>query len=419
MTLYKKYKRIKEKIDLKVNGYNLANLISTDLILYIFNQEKESLFKSIIKRVFFIPNFMEIFYDINKNNILISHLIDRKDYNNIINLVSKEIDNTQIINTYNLKYTFYLNIINIFKSISYIKKYYQDESLKDKFYLFLFICRAMNIISYLENHNEDIALPRKFIAFNCAYLWDNYLVQFYKKRKIQTYTLNHGITYAFKDESKHIPVDVISCGENFTADYMLCWSEYVIEEMNSIGIPKSKLKLAGNIIYKNKLTYIPQSFNNCIVFLSRGVYSKNNLDLLDLLGQVSQELNINFSVKCHPQNYSQRYISKCQEYGFELMDKNVSLVDIFKNKKFDFSIAYNTTVYYESFANNLYSLVYIDQDCEPVEFNSNGFSTVNELLEKIKQYRNLSQNEILNDSIYFSKNILGATINNYKEILND
>lgn len=391
-TLYKQYTTLKNKLDYTYKGYNLKNLVP-GYLNFIFAEETPPV-KEVAKAFFKSTQSIDLrkVSDCN-SSVVLSQLINRSDYTELVEAAKKDYDDATIIDLSKLP------IIKLSPfSFSYLKHFAKaskiiftrniEWSFMTKLYLIALLTMLFNHIKLLSKKEPNKKI-KKYICFNSAYKDESLLTEYFNQNKVETITLQHGI---FCDFKLFIPFDVINF-DNLLAKKVLCWGQSTIDYLSQNGFDKSRLILKGNPKYtgislNNKS--IDLSFTRCLVLLGRGIYTPTNEKLLKILSEYNRthDNKILFYLKKHP------FLLDSDHKTFGSIDnkmiflgKEHSVQEILKSDLVDFSIAVNTTAYYESLALGKVSLRWVESENEEFHGMDDKFKTLDELNLKIDFYR--------------------------------
>ena len=392
-----KYKKTKNKFDYSYKGYNLKFIIP-GYLNFVFDGDVPSskdVFKSFI-------NSFEVF-DLKEtikanSQVLITYLINRSDYKDLAYAAQKLYPGSEVINIESLP----KRKVSPF-SVTYIKHFWLSlwlifsrnigDGIASKFYLIASVIKILNLIKFVEQQKETHI--DKYICFNSAYREEAVLTTYFNKRNVETITMQHGIFCDFKIK---IPFDIIN-HENITAQKLLCWGQSTIDYMSKQGMEESRFILEGNLKYRNiKIEYINQNFRSCLVLLGRGNYIATNNKLLEVLSEFNKTSNypIKFYVKKHP------FLDDKEHKQFADIKNNIVFIgkehtvqEVLESSLVDFSIAVNTTAYYESLALGKPCLRWIESENEEFFGMDDKFENILEFNNRIKELKDMDQEEIL------------------------
>lgn len=398
---YNQYKDIKKKFDYTYKGYNLKYLIPGYLTL-VFSGDKP-VGRDVFKEFYTnrrIPDLGKVLD--SQKETLITYLINRTDYRDLALAAQKLYNDTEIINLSELP------VKNIsFFGITYIKHFFLSlwlilshsigEGFNSKIFYVALSMRIMNEILLLEKTSNPNNIKR-YICFNSAYKEESILTEYFKKRNVETITLQHGI---FCDFNIVTPFDVIN-HENLLSNKLLCWGQSTIDYMADKGMEASQFILEGNLKYKNfEIGEVKQSFSSCLVLLGRALYIDTNNKLLELLRNYNIRHNnsIVFYIKKHPFLMDEEH-KKFADVKDNLifLGKEHSVQEILKSDLVDFSISVNTTAYYESLALGKPCLRWTESENEVFYGMDDKFDSAEQFEEKIQLFKNMDttilQNEV-------------------------
>jgi hypothetical protein len=244
------------------------------------------------------------------------------------------------------------------------------------------------------------------------------LCQFFRKRNIPVYGIQHGVHCTAHEHPFYIPYDVVNI-ENFQADYMLAWGAFTKEVLLKEGYPETSYVLAGNPKYSDfkKIRANNTSFQKCIVCLARDVYRTYNLQLIELVGAMKRD-GFDVYIKMHPRSDMNIYKTLIDKFNLTLLDTSMSVQQSITELNPDFVIVYNSTVYYEYYINNVIAFrfgVYAND----IPFGmKDEFSTMEELKQRIDAFKNRDPEELNAEINEVIGRFCTLGVNNYAKILN-
>lgn len=397
-TYFNNYKSVKEKFNYFYKGYNIKYLVP-GYLGFLFAGEKP-LTRDVFKEFYISTQSIDLSEVLisDQYSTLITYLIDRSDYRDLT-LAAKELfENSEVINLTTLSKK---NISPI--GITYIKHFWIatwivltrsiGKGITSKLFYIALTIKILNQISVVEK--TKITTIKRYVCFNSAYKEEAVLTAYFNKRNIETITLQHGVFCNFK---LSIPFDIIN-HENLTANKLLCWGQSTIDYMQDKGMDKSRFILAGNLKYKKiDLGHINQRFGRCLVLLGRSNYIETNNKLLESLTEfnIKTDNSITFYVKKHPflmdQDHKQ-YANITNNMIF--LGREHSVQEVLESDLVDFSIAVNTTAYYESLALGKPCFRWTESENEDFYGMDDKFRTIEEFENLIKVSKEKDQRQIL------------------------
>lgn len=393
---YNRYKALLDKLSYSYKGYDLRYLLP-GYFTFAFSDDPISakdVFKEFYQgtQLFDLEKVLE-----SKHANTITYLINRSDYKDLAYAAKDLFPDADVLNIESLS----KKKISFWK-LSYIKHLYTaarivffrsvQESFMTKVFLVALITKVFNYISLVEKANLSASISR-YICFNTAYKEESLLTLYFQKRNIETITLQHGI---FCDFRSVVPFDCINF-ENLIADKVLCWGQSTIDYLVDKGIDRSRLILTGNPKYKNiQIGHVDRSFTKCLVLLGRQVYIASNEKLLELLTEYNRKHGnkILFYLKKHPflmDNDHKSFASVADNMIF--LGKEHSVQEILKSDLVNFSIAVNTTAYYESLALGKVSLRWSEAENEEFEGMDDKFYNLEGFERKLEEFKTKSEEE--------------------------
>lgn len=394
---YNRYKSLIEKLSYLHEGYNLKYLLPG---YFTFVFDDNPLVARDVFKEFYLGTQL---FDLNKvlentSSSVITFLINRSDYHDLAVAAQESYPDSEVFNIESLPkkrispFSFsYLK--NLFKAFSIVFFRSIQESFMTKLYLVGLITKIFNYIHLVEKAESCQNISR-YICFNTAYREESLLTLYFKKRGIETITMQHGI---FCDFKKVIPFDCINL-DNLIADKVLCWGQSTVDYLLTKGFEPSRLILMGNPKYKNiEINFVDQSFSKCLVLLGRQVYIPSNDKLLQLLKEYNRKHNnkILFYIKKHPFLMDQDHKSYASiAANMIFLGKEHSVQEVLKSDMVDFTIAVNTTAYYESLALGKISLRWSESENEEFIGMDDKFYNIEDFESKVEKFGSKPQEEI-------------------------
>lgn len=399
-TYFNKYKTIKSKYNYTYKGYNLNSLIP-GYLGFVFSGETP-IGRDVFKEFYTCNQILNMSRVIEESHsTVISYLINRGDYKDLAYSAKSLYDDSVVINLSELpkeKISFF--------SITFIKHFWLafilifskgiGGSVIEKLFFIALTIRLLNQINKIEAVKFTTSVKR-YICFNSAYREEALLTAYFNKRNIETITMQHGI---FCDFKLHIPFDIIN-HENLTAQKLLCWGQSTIDYMDKRGMDRSRFILEGNLKYKDiEIGEVNQKFQRCLVLLGRGNYINTNNRLLEMLTRFNEQSgdSIVFYIKKHP------FLMDEEHKQYANISKNIvflgrehSVQEVLKSDMVDFSIAVNTTAYYESLALGKPCLRWTEEENEVFFGMDDKFDSEKEFVEKIKSLQEMNQELICSE----------------------
>lgn len=406
-SLFDKYKVVKSLLDYDYKGYPIDKIVAVDIISLVYNKKQFSvreLLNIFSTRRIHLPKESEVLYSIGNYK--------RADYYELLSFVRTDID-SDLLDLSLVDKTFCFSIKNLYQAFRLVFRNDIGLGFLSKLSLLASVTYSMNVIDYLES--QSLSKIRIFCSF-CSNLTDEAILDFYfQKKKIPTYTLQHGLWFLFDSP----PIDVIIY-ENLVANRLLCWGQYTKDEFVKYGIDESRLIVAG---YPKKIKQLVALNLNkrkkrIVILFARVLFDSNNLELISLIANMNKEVDVEF--KLHPSLCIEKYKSLAKKYGFKLAPSG-TIQDLLSNGEYDYSISYNSTAYYDSYINNCISFRYKDKDADnSIDVLDDSFSSIQEFYEKLA----LIQEKELNNKLWHEVEkrlnyILGYGVNEYAFSKND
>lgn len=412
MTDFDRYKSLKEKFNFVYEGICLNRVLALP-IWFVANGGYNFSWKR-IALAFLAIDVKKMKFNPQRNTILSTYgRYVRKDHLELYNTVLKRLDEEASYNN-SLTFGWKLSVhpIVICQVLKFVFINLRDTSLSlwSKWKLIIECIHYCNIIEELKY--MDFTGVQKYLC-QCSVLdLENLLTQFFKLRNIPTYSLQEGVYFIFK---KNPPLDSIQY-ENFETDNLLCWGQFSVDEYISYGISPKRLSLAG---YPKKVELHTMkkdnSYKKCMVLIARDSFQATNMKLLEMLSKVS--FNCCFELKLHPScdlSYYSEYARTCHMH---VIPKDATIDECLNNIEYDFSIAINTTAYYEALMRGLPCLRFYDGTFDLMSGYKDVFETLEGFLECLGGIRSLAEDEYQKEIDNVLKYAIGVEIDNYQKIL--
>jgi hypothetical protein len=412
MEQFNKYKELKNRLNIVYKGINFNKVLAFD----IWNWANYSHSFSIKHLIYFVISLnLKNFKTCScKNTILTTYgLYNRNDHNELYNIIIDKLGDNAVNNNllrFKKKVKIDLKIIIFFTKQIFLKLQKSNFSFIDKLIITARFTYYAGIFEEFQRH--DFNTVKKYLAF-CGILdVENLLTQFLQQKGIKTFSLQHGITFIY---SKDIPIDSINY-ENFQSDILLCWGQYNIDEYSKYGIPSDKLIVAGYPKTVKKIALdTTNKFKSCLVLLARNQYDESNRKLLSIL---LKQYDFEFYLKLHPSLNYEDYTEFAEKNNIKIINRSVKLLSCFTKNKYDFTIAINTSSYYEALMHGKPCLRFYDESfelmygCDDIFSDNKGFEkALNKIKNNITNYQ-----EKINSVLDYT---MGIGTDNYKTILND
>lgn len=390
-------------------------IIDTAYCIGTDRASKNSIWKSLLKITAPLQcdHFMKVF---DANRVLFTNWNDRKDYNELVSTISKEVSNSN-----------YSLIKELFKRKNRLPRLYYiriwcmiskcNVNIKTKIYLLSRLIDYITAIETLDKQvNGRLLKGYKYVPFNSSYGIENAITQYLNSRGCETFHLCHGLH--FSPNYLFFSVDAFN-KYLISAKTVLSWGQGFVENDKNRSNNSSTYKhvIAGNPKYPHKKIVVQFHKKSCIVFLARGQYDSNNEKLLDLLYRFSQTNKIDIYIKPHPTDNMGRIETLCSSYGFTFV-KDLTIKELLSEEgKFGFAISYESTAYFEAMYYNLICFRYSYEENESYGDFDDRFNSSSELEEQLEKYslfdlKKLS--DMISETLRYE---IGFGINNYKSIL--
>jgi hypothetical protein len=402
--LFEKYKIIKANLTFDYKGYPLQNVLAVDIIALVYKKNKFN-FRCLVN----LFSSRNIAFSKNEKSLFSIGNYNRADYYELLSYVRNN-TTSELLDLSKVNKCKNINLKNILLASYIVFAKGQGLSFFDKISLISTMVYSLNVIDFLETQESgDITF---FCSF-CSNLNDEAILDYYfQKRNVTTYTLQHGLWFIFDVP----PIDVIAY-ENLIADRLLCWGQYTKDQFINYGIDETRLQVSGYPKPTNALTVRKRIHkkNRILVLFARSLFDKNNLALIELLA--SSDLDADFEFKLHPSLAESKYKVLADKNNFSMSPAG-TIKSLLATERYDCSISYNSTAYYDSYINNCISLRYKDADADnAIDILDDGFNSSKELLEKLALVQQGQEQQSIWDEVASRLNyILGYGVNEYARI---
>lgn len=410
MNTYEKYKALKSIYDYVYFGIHL-NKVTAITLWNLAGTIKQSIWKSFI-RLFCLLDVSQLKH-FNENVFLVMKgRYNRKDHTELLKCVLQRIgydDEFADAEKWHSTFCFHpFVILRVYFYIFSVKR--SNLTLLEKCVLaneFVYYCNTIKALNKYKFQNL-----KKFLCLLDTLEIENLLTQFFKLKGVQTYSLSEGVYFAFKE---NIPFDVIGY-ENLTTDRKICWGDYSKDELVSIDIPSEKIVVGGypkDVLQKNLKHN--NTFKKCIVLLARDAFRESNICLLDILSNCSNEQEI--YLKLHPRCELTFYQKYANNHNMEIIPFSKTINECLDQKEFDYSIAVNTTAYYEALMRGIPCFRLDDGQFNLMHGMKDTFGTLEEFYDVYYTYKNINLVEHQQQINNVLKYTLGFGIDNYRKII--
>jgi hypothetical protein len=417
------YRNLKNKFNYFSNNISY-NKVLTPALIKIAYKDKSFLsigFIGFVKIFFRQVSFSKLGEAFKENKIVSTNCNDRSDTLELISHCFSSLDNYKHLKLtfLDFNYGLYFNFKEVYKVFNFFFSKDKDQfDFKVKLYLAVNTIYFTNALRSLDKVFSKIDLKgKKYVAFNSSYDLESLLILYFKNCGVETFHLSHGLSYIKYKEFQ--PFDCVN-GENLNAKNILVWGESSKEDLinnYNYSIKNKNVTVVGNPKYSFKNIHLKKSFNNGVVFLGRNIYDEGNVNLLKLVGEISIKTGIKFSVKIHPFSNEDEIRKITNKYNMIFLSKDCTVFELLNNDDYDFSICFNTTVYYEAMYFNMFCFRYGVGENECFLGLDDKFQSEMELLDLINKFKS-SNSELMSKTVEnLLINTLGMGINKYKDIL--
>jgi hypothetical protein len=411
------FESLQKKITVDHNGYKIEKLAEPFLNVLVYRKTSAlSLYIVALKKLLFIPNFEKL-PAINAKTFFTFPALRRKDCLEIWNYVLDQTENKFAFRLSGLGKKFRFSYDRLSKAIR-ITKQISELNFSGKVYLTAAIYNHLLMIDDLEKNMK--ASIEKYVSFSCVMGIEHLMTQYFKKRGVPTYNLQHGVTFIYE---KNL-VDELEY-HNIISDYHLAWGSYTRDELLKNGFAQDQVLTAGYPRKKLGIALKAPKGKNCLVFLSRKDFNAANLELLEKLAafqDITKE-DFHFRFKLHPslneQEYKEIIRKDYKNANFSVVCGNNTLQEILSGSDVDFCIVVNSTAYYECYMFGIPTLRFVHAQFDMSHpLNQDSFTDAKDFQDLLQKLYGDFDQHFVSEHIYQELDyVLGLTNNEYAQIL--
>lgn len=401
---YEQYKKIKDSWSDRnyddIGLDRLAGYFIADMVYHFKSKTFLSKLKTLIRYFMFIPTVRS--KGLTKEE-LFGWSIKRADYKKLSDAYLKKLGwkfDDICLGPKVLGRSFRIDFSALFYTIRQVNSN-QALTFNQKLISLISIHAAISFYRFLQNNFVIHDQLKKYLSFNSSFEYESVFTSFLRKNNIETYTMQHGMYFEFKNE---IPFEMI--GMYFsTAEYFLAWGEFTSSQIGKFIEPYTTILIFGNPLYSSaddlESVFSHQS-KKILVCLPRINYKKESEKLLSLLSE-KEFIRYEFFIRPHPSLVVSDLELKPFN-NFKISTKK-TLADEFHHSYLAM-IGFNTTVLFESI---FYKLPILQFRTGNDEFFDAGFTEFKDkeslinLIEKIllKEYVliNIDHNDFIAKTI--------------------
>ncbi|MDR1985244.1 MAG: hypothetical protein LBQ28_10570 [Prevotellaceae bacterium] len=410
---YLQYKQLKSTLVCNYKGIDLIKALSVDIIeVFVCKHKKtiKNILVPLLRRLDIKPLHEAL---CQYKTVFTFDAPNRKDHWNLVTAMSKDVKDATVIPLH-YHYIFWFNFglwFKYFFSISCKIK----TSFRNRLYLTARCLFFVRIIKNLNIYFSDNVYPSKIYVPFCSQTYtEACLTLFFKQKGLKTFNVFHGIFGRYK---MFLTNDVAN-GENILAEHVLAFNETQKNDLiKYFGINTNRIAIAGNPKYPAKNISVKNSFKSAIILGGIYPYDSYLEQLLLLADKISQTEKISFSLKPHPLSKIEttETFQNCKR--IQLINKTITLKQIFDSSNFDFAITHNTSTYYECMYYGLLPLRWGVGENLNFEGFDDKFYNIDSFLQIIE--RNKREDiQIMNQKIMrLLVRSYGMGINNYEQLI--
>jgi len=412
------YKELKNATKIKYRGYLMRDILATDYIYFAYKRYLEAIsVKNIFLNLMATPDLKAFKKELSNNCVLFTSSNYGKDHRKLLDSIVDDVNKAIIINKNSRRLKFKFDINNIIISFWQIFAHHKtNTSFITRLFFFSKLVYYKNFIDELEKINYKINI-KSYVSFLSCMTDDSIYCQFFKKRGVLTYCIQHGAYASEHEYKKKIPMDVVNI-ENFQADYMLGWGDSIRSSMIKQGFLNEQFILAGNPKYKNikNVSLKKPDFKKVVVCLARDFYMDENIQLLEIASKLKL-LGIKVFIKYHPRSIVEKYAGVIGTNNLITLEPSISLNETISQYQIDFAIVYNSTVYYEFYILGMIPFRFILNENDILFGLDDGFTDYQGLINKIEEFKLLNYTDLSVNASVMVNRFSSLGINNYKKIL--
>ena len=407
--------QIKNSWKLKFHGIDISRVMATYEIKFIASGERIGKKRNIFEQAFYTYDLSALKF-VSPNYILSTFgQQNRKDHKEVYDFVTSRLGKACAYNDLNqLKLTRKIRPILVLSVILRSLWGLRDckvLNFEQKLRLSCKACVYCNSIIDLEKFS--LHGVKKYLSMYHVSQLENLITQYMKLHGIPTYSLCEGMYVVDKE---NLTLDSMQYA-NFETEHLLVWGQFVIDSFCKEGVPKDKMEVGG---YPHEVTVRQvkrtNSMKKCLVMLARRDFMEADMRLLNLLSQYTSKYD--FYLKAHPNSDFDVLDDFANTHNMKMVSKDVTINECMQEYDFNWTIAVNTTAYYESLMRGIPSLRYDDGCYVLMPGGLDSFKNAGQLdncIEHIRQ--NLASGDYqkeVNDLLSYT---VGVGIDNYKKIL--
>lgn len=351
--------------------------------------------------------------------IVSTYIHERKDYSQLLDSYFENVPDYHRVHLPAMPYKTQLSLSNIVAAFNFVFfRKPQNVAVKEKIYIACYFIHYLNILDSLTKEFNGVELGgKKYVPFNSSFDLETLLTQFFRLKDADTYHISHGLSYVSYNDLTGF--DAVN-GENITAENILVWGETSRNGLiNNYAANPGAITVAGNPKYPRTAINTSTTFKKGIVFLGAKIYSANNAKLMELIAGIGAIHHIQFAVKAHPSSNTEILAGMASKLNLVFLPYDSSITEILKAGEYDFSVVYNSTVYYEAMYYSLPCLRYAVDENGDFDGLDDKFYDEASFFEKVKAFKNTPIKNLNSKIEQLLVDNLGMGINMYGSIFNN
>lgn len=277
---------------------------------------------------------------------------------------------------------------NIFKKLYWFLTAYFDlkviEKRKDRLYLTLQLVARKYTFERVKELNLH---PRIVMCFFDSSPDENIIMQYFKAMGCKTITNQHGQPVFQSNKYDRVNQSQIL---NFKTDYFLAKGQFVRQQFVSAGLDDSRVKLVGMI--GTGFDIIDDIQTDVFgVFLDAPIlpFSHNsNNQIIKVANTISHELGMRYLLKVHPLDQKEKYVDIVGECCIDILGRETKIDSVLG--QIEFAIIHASATYIDVYCHGIRCFKIETDVYYPIAFETDCFTTVQELEKKIHEWKELS-----------------------------
>lgn len=331
VTNYSNYIRLKSKLrGRQYRGYPLDQVLGSYIATLVWKPSTKVWIK------FLLINTNTLRLPVS-SELLLTYTTERSDYRDLMSGYFPKVRPHNVAIQFSLWASLRDVIISFyyfFKSLLFLR--HIGGGVKDRLILATVMSVGFKIINKLERNDFKC---RQYVAFNSSYLVESFVSWYFRKRGIETFSIQHAMYYSYAGDP---PFDVINF-ENVCAESLLTWGEFSKNEISEYLPETSSSVLYGVPLSRFPRVVAPTFSQKILVVLPRDLFLTSVFNLLHYLSSYDYE----YLIRPHPSITEAVHPIILSNEGFEL-DSNRLLTHTLGQYRFRGVIGFNSSAIFEA-----------------------------------------------------------------------